>query len=102
MSVSSWFSDKAWAWRSRCSRASVSPPVGLTVVAAVAHQLSLALDGIFAWAIAFGSFYADPDFIEAPALNRAVTEVVTFVFPVKMTEGKEEGLTNLRKRYPEG
>ena len=35
------------------------------------------------------------------ALEERDPETVTFVFPVNMTEGKEEGLGDLRRRYPE-
>lgn len=73
MSVSSWFSDNLGLAFPRQPGLDLAAVVGLTVVAAAAHQLSLALDGIFArGAITFGSFYADPDFIAGPALNRAV------------------------------
>ncbi|MFT3864071.1 MAG: hypothetical protein QM729_07355 [Solirubrobacterales bacterium] len=73
MSISSWFSDNLGLAFPLQSGLDFPATVGLTVVAAAAHQLSLALDGMFArGAIAFGSFYADPDFIEGPALNRAV------------------------------
>lgn len=34
------------------------------------------------------------------SIEKRNPEVVTFVFPVNMTEGKEAGLTNLRERYP--
>lgn len=34
------------------------------------------------------------------SIEKRDPETVTFVFPVNMTEGKEEGLKELRKRYP--
>src|ERR1700742_2344647 len=34
------------------------------------------------------------------SIEKRNPEVVTFVFPVNMTEGKEAGLTDLRERYP--
>lgn len=82
MSVSSWFSDNLGLAFPLQSGLDLPAAVGLTVVAAAAHQLSLALDGMFArGAIAFGSFYADPDFIEGPALNCAVALEKAAVWP---------------------
>ena len=82
MSVSSWFSDNLGLAFPLQAGLDFTAVVGLTVVAAAAHQLSLALDGMFArGAIAFGSFYADPDFIAGPALNRAVALEKAAVWP---------------------
>ena len=82
MSVSDWFSDNlglAFPMQSGLDLVSI---VGLTANAAADHQLSLALNGMFArGAIAYGSFYADADFIAGPALNRAVEREKLAVWP---------------------
>lgn len=73
MSLSSWFSDNLALAFPLQGGLDLPAAVGMTAVAAAAHQLSLALDGMFArGAIAFGTFYADRDFIAGPALNKAV------------------------------
>jgi hypothetical protein len=73
MSVSSWFSDNLGLAFPLQTGLDLPAALGLTVVASAAHQLSLALDGFFArGGIAFGYFYADPDFLAGPALNAAV------------------------------
>lgn len=82
MSVSSWFSDNLGLAFPLQKGLDLPAAIGLTAVAAAAHQLSLALDGMFArGAIAFGSFYADPDFIAGPALNKAVALEKDAVWP---------------------
>jgi hypothetical protein len=82
MSVSSWFSDNLGLAFPLQKGLDLPAAVGLTAVAAAAHQLSLALDGMFArGAIAFGSFYADPDFIAGPALNNAVALEKKAIWP---------------------
>lgn len=74
MSVSSWFSDNLGLAFPLQKGLDLPATLGLTVVAAAAHQLALALDGFFArGAIAFGYFYADRDFLAGPALNEAVS-----------------------------
>lgn len=71
--VSKWFSDNLALAYPLQPGLDLYAAVGLAVAAAAAHQLSLALDGMFSrGGISFGSFYADPDFIQGPALNRAV------------------------------
>lgn len=82
MSVSSWFSDNLGLAFPLQPGLDFPAVVGLAVAAAADHQLSLALDGMFArGAIAFGSFYADPDFIAGPALNNAVAIEKDAVWP---------------------
>jgi hypothetical protein len=48
-----------------------------------------------------GIKWADCEASVITAVTRRDPEEVTFVFPVMMTEGKEDGLRDLRKLYPE-
>lgn len=72
-SVSSWFSDNLGLAFPLHGALDMCSTVGLCVTSAAAHQLSLALDGMFArGAISFGYFFADRNFMAGPALNEAV------------------------------
>lgn len=74
ISVASWFSDNLALAHPSGAGADLDMALGFTISAAADHQFSLAYDGMFSrGAIACGGFYADEDFIDGPALNRAVS-----------------------------
>jgi hypothetical protein len=74
LTVATWFSDNlAMAVPVPTgAREQRADAISLLVMYAALHQLSLALNGLFArGAITFGPFYADADFVHGPALNEA-------------------------------